>query len=353
MSSKFMKILYSISALFMIFSLAIGQVFACTSFRLLAQDGSVLIARSMEFAEPMNSNIIATAKGENFYTNAPNGQAGLSWKSKYNYIFVDGLGLGAPIDGMNEAGLSVEVLLFPEEAGYQTVPADASTQAVSYIHFGDWVLGNFKTVDEVKKALPDVYVFGEKLKQLNNELFPVHYSVFDASGKGLVIEYVDGQLNMHEHMGVMTNSPTYDWHITNLRNYLQLSPTNPKPVIADGITYTSTGQGSGMLGLPGDVSPPSRFVKMAVMLNTVIKPKNASEALNLAQHMINNVDIPKGFVRVAGDNNTATLDSTQWVVFKDLTNKKLHYRTYDDLTIRTVDMKTLDFSNPIPVLALK
>ncbi|MFA6037258.1 MAG: choloylglycine hydrolase family protein [Legionellales bacterium] len=347
-----MKILYKITALLVIYVLAVSPVLACTSFRLIAQDNTVLVARSMEFAEPMNSNIITTAKGKSFYTIAPDGQAGLSWKSKYNYIFIDGLGLGAPIDGMNEAGLSLEALLFPEEAQYQTVPADSSMKAVSYIHFGDWVLGNFKTVDEVRAALPDVYVFGEKLKQLNNEIFPVHYSVFDASGKGIVIEYVNGQLNIHEHMGVMTNSPTYDWHVTNLRNYLQLSPTNPKPVIADGITYTSTGQGSGMIGLPGDISPPSRFVKMAVMLNTVIKPKNAAEALNLSQHIINNVDIPKGFVRVADNNNTATLDSTQWVVFKDLTNKKLHYRTYDDLTIRTIDFATIDFTQPVPAVPL-
>jgi choloylglycine hydrolase len=348
-----MKIIYKISALWFALTLGISPVLACTSFRLVANDGTVMIARSMEFAEPMNSSIIATSRGQDFHISAPNGDAGLSWKAKYNYIFLDGLGLGVPIDGMNEAGLSFEALLFPDEADYQTVPQGQEKQALSYLQFGDWVLGNFKTVDEVRNAVSSVYVFAEQLPQLQNTIFPVHYSVFDQTGKGIVLEYVKGELHIHEHMGVMTNSPTYDWHVTNLRNYLQLSPTNPKPVIADGITYTATGQGSGMIGLPGDISPPSRFVKMAVMLNTVIKPKDATEALNLSQHMINNVDIPKGFVRVAGESNTATLESTQWVVFKDLTHKKLYYRTYDDLSIRTVDMGAIDFSKPNAAIALR
>ncbi len=347
-----MKVLYKLTALLITLTLGTGQVFACTSFRLIAQDGSVMVTRSMEFAQEMKSNIITSPRNKSFNIIAPDGQAGISWKAQYGYVFLDGLGLGAPIDGINEAGLSFEALLFPEEAGYQDVPQGQEKQALSYIHFGDWILGNFKTVDEVKNAVTQVYVFGETLPQLNNTIFPVHFSVFDQSGKGIVLEYVEGKLHIHEHMGVMTNSPTYDWHVTNLRNYIQLSPTNPKPVIAEGITYTSTGQGSGMIGLPGDVSPPSRFVKMAVMLNTVIKPKDSKQALNLSQHMINNVDIPKGFVRVTESPNTATLDSTQWVVFKDLTHKKLYYRTYDDLSIREVDLKSIDFSKPTQVTPL-
>lgn len=342
-----MKLLFKSTAVLMAFILGASPVLACTSFRLTAQDGTIMIARSMEFAEDMQSKIIVSPRGKTFDFD------GLSWTSEYGYIFLDGLNLGVPIDGMNEAGLSVEILLFPNEAQYQQVPKGAEKQALSYIHFGDWVLGNFKTVAEVRSALNNIYVYGEKLPQLDNQQFPVHFSVFDTSGKGLVIEYVDGQLNVHDHMGVMTNSPTYDWHVTNLRNYIQLSPTNPKPVIANGITYAATGQGSGMIGLPGDVSPPSRFVKMAVLLNTVLKPKDAQEALNLSQHMMNTVDIPKGLVRVVDNNNTATLESTQWVVFKDLTHKKLYYRTYDDMTIQTVDLNTIDFSKantPIPLL---
>jgi choloylglycine hydrolase len=324
--------------------LNVSPVLACTSFRIVANDNSVLITRSMEFAEELHSHLMTVPRDQTFQSAAPNGGAGLKYTNQYGYLFLDGFELGKAIDGMNEVGLSMEALLFPEEAQYQTVPVGKESQALSYLQFGDWILGNFKTVDEVRAALPNVYVFEEKLPQLNNMVFPVHYSIFDSTGKGIVVEYVNGELHVHDHIGVMTNSPTYDWHVTNLRNYVQLSPTNPKPVIANGVTYAATGQGAGMIGLPGDISPPSRFVKMAVMLNTIVKPANDSEALNVSQHLINNVDIPLGFVRVPGNNNTSTQEFTQWVVFKDLTHKQLYYRTYEDTTLRLIDLNKIDFS---------
>jgi len=334
------KILIAIATFFSTVSIGL----ACTDFRVMAEDGSVIVTRSMEFSIDMKSNLISSPREKEFKMIASNGKPGLTWKAKYGYIFLDSMGLGVPVDGMNEEGLSYEALLFPDEAGYQTVTDTNAAQAISYLHFGDWILGNFKTVDEVREAVKNIVVIDEKLPQLDNQSFPVHFSIFDKSGKGVVIEYVKGKLNVYDHMGVMTNSPTYDWQVINLRNYVQLSPSNPKPIIAQGVTYAATGQGAGMLGLPGDISPPSRFVKMAVMLNTIQKPKDAAEALNVSQHMINNVDIPLGFVRENQNNNQATLELTQWVVFKDLTGKKMYYRTYDDLTLKEIDLAKVDLS---------
>lgn len=333
----------------------INIIFACTSFRVIANDNSVFITRSMEFAEDMQSNMMSTPREQTFTSAAPNSKQGLQYTNQYGYLFLDGFHLGKVVDGMNEVGLSIEALFFPGEAQYQTVPQGKESQALSYLQFGDYILGNFKTVDEVRAALPKIYVFEEKLPQMNDMVFPLHYSIFDASGKGIVVEYVDGELHIHDHMGVMTNSPTYDWHVTNLNNYVQLSPQNPKPIIANGITYAALGQGAGMLGLPGDISPPSRFVKMAVMLQTILKPADDKEALNVCEHLINNVDIPRGFVRTINHDNTATNELTQWVVFKDLTHKKLYYRTYDDMTLKLVDMNKIDFSkNAKPVkMAIK
>ncbi len=79
------------------------------------------------------------------------------------------------------------------------------------------------------------------------------------------------------------------------------------------------------------------------MLNNVFRVVDDTQLLNLAQHVINNVDLPAGFVQSKLNGVTHT-DTTQWVVFKDLTHKKLYYRTYDDLTVRLVTMSQLDFS---------
>lgn len=325
--------------------------YACTDFRIMAKDGTILITRSMEFAVNFKSNIRSSNRGRLFNFNTPDGKPALSWKAKYGYVFLDGLNHDFTVDGMNENGLSFEYLYLPGETQYQTIPAGKENQALPYISFGDWVLSNFKTVDEVRNALSNLYVFETTIPDLGSIIFPLHASIFDASGKGIVVEFVQGKMNVYGNMGVLTNSPTYNWHIVQLRNYLNLSPFNPKPVTVNGMTFSATGQGAGMVGLPGDVSPPSRFVKIAFMLHSVYPVNDAMGALNLGEHLINNVDIPTGLARSV-DKGKESTDQTEWVVFKDLTHKKLYYRTYDNMTLRAIALDKINFAENAPRLKM-
>lgn len=340
-------------ALFMtFFACFFNNASACTSFRVTANDGSILITRSMEFALDLKTELRTSPRGRTFTTVAPSGKPGLSWKAKYGYVFFGGLGVDAAIDGMNEAGLSFEALFLPGYAKYQTVTANQDSQALGYMNLGDWALSNFKTVDELREALPKIFLFTQKIPGQGDTVFPLHFSFYDATGKGIVAEYIDGKLSIYDNkIGVMTNAPSYDWHITNLKNYTQLRPTNPKPVVDNGMTFVALGQGAGMMGLPGDISPPSRFVKTAVMMDVVIPAANAKGALNLAEHVINNVDIPLGLARESS-GNTYSNELTQWVTFKDLTNKIIYYRTYNDLSLRSVDLSKIDFSEKAPRLRM-
>jgi choloylglycine hydrolase len=158
-----------------------------------------------------------------------------------------------------------------------------------------------------------------------------------------VVEFVNGKVNVYDSIGIMTNSPTYPWQITNLRNYLNLSPYSPKALTVNGITYSATGQGAGMVGLPGDISPPSRFAKVAFYVTSVYPAFTRDDVLNQAEHIINNVDIPAGVARTL-DNGKESSDTTQWVVFKDLTHKILYFRTYNNMTLRAVTMSNVDLS---------
>jgi choloylglycine hydrolase len=326
---------------------------ACTDIRLKTQDNAIIIGRTLEFALDLKSNLRNSARGRNFQQQTPIGKPAKNWTAKYGYLHLDVLDVDMTVDGMNEAGLSFEYLYLPGETTYQDIPAGKENQAISYLNFGDWVLSNFQTVAEVRAALPEIFVFGQKIAATQNTIFPLHAAIHDASGAGIVVEFIDGKMKIYDNkIGVMTNSPTYNWHLTNLRNYLNLKPTNPQAVKADGITFAATGQGAGMVGLPGDASPPSRFVKMAIMLQTAIPATNASEAINLAQHIINNVDIPLGFIREAQNNNTFTNEYTQWTVFKDLTNKVFYYRTYGDLTLRSINLNKVNFSENAPTLKM-
>lgn len=320
-----------------------AQSQACTDFRLKAKDNTVLVTRTLEFALDLDSHFRSSPRERAFTSRMPNNQPAMGWQGKYGYVYLNALGQDFATDGLNEMGLSFEYLYLPGETQYQAVPAGKEDQAIPYIYFGDWILSQFSSVDEIKAALNNVYIFEYTSSELENRIFPVHASVFEKSGKGIVIEFVDGKVNVYDHIGIMTNSPQYPWQVTNLRNYVTLSPYTKDAVVVNGVSYAATGQGQGMLGLPGDASPPSRFVKMGTMAATVIAPDNEMDALNTAIHMVNNVDIPLGYVRT-NVNGQDQLELTQWTVFKNLTNGVIYYKTYQDQTIRSVSLKTVDFS---------
>lgn len=326
--------------------------FACTDFRIIAKDKTVVVGRSLEFSEDLKSNIRTAPRGITITNKTPDGNPAMSWKSKYGYIYLDALNAPVALDGLNEKGLSFEYLYLPGETTYQTIPAQKSAQAIPYFRFGDWVLGNFATIEEVQRELTNIFVFSEKIAEFGDTIFPVHAAIYDATGKGIVIEFENGKMNVYPNdIGVMTNSPAYDWHLVNLRNYLDLSPYNPLPAIVNGIAFASTSQGSGMIGLPGDASPPSRFVKVAMLQATALPVETAEDAVNLAQHFMNTVDIPKGFVRSKQDKTDA-VDITQWAVFKDLTHRVIYYRTYNDMTLRSLSLDKVNFAENAPLLKM-
>jgi len=142
-------------------------------------------------------------------------------------------------------------------------------------------------------------------------------------------------------IGVLTNSPPFDWHIINLRNYINLTATSVPPVELSNITLTSTGDGSGMVGLPGDFTPPSRFVRMAVLSQTVLPVETAEEGVLLAINIIGNINIAKGMARTK-EANGVHYDHTEYVTVSDLTNKEIYFRTYDNPNYRRVKLADYD-----------
>ncbi|TOK17902.1 hypothetical protein CGI23_24910, partial [Vibrio parahaemolyticus] len=86
-------------------------------------------------------------------------------------------------------------------------------------------LGNFERVEEVKAALQNIRVVSNKdLEKVFGAPTDLHHVVTDSTGSSIVIEYTNGELNIYDNIGVMTNSPSYDWHLLNVRNYTQLRP---------------------------------------------------------------------------------------------------------------------------------
>ena len=329
---------------------------ACTGIRLEAEDGTVVHARTLEFAVDLHSDVIMVPRGYHRTGTTPDGKKGLVWKSRYASLGANGVGLPYIFDGLNEKGLAVGTFYFPGTVGYMPYkPADAG-RTIAPWEVGSWVLENFATVEEVKANAGMVLVPDVVLKAWGFAP-PVHYVVHDASGKSIVLEYVDGKLNIHDNpLGVMSNSPTFDWHMTNLRNYVNILHTNLPPIQLGDVKLTPLGQGSGMLGLPGDFTPPSRFVRAVAFSQSLLPSKTGEDAVLQASHLLNNLDIPKGAARdeKKDEHGNVLADYTTWTSASDLKRKRFYFRTYDNSQIRMVDlMKMNRDSKEIVIIPMK
>ncbi|MDG1328805.1 MAG: choloylglycine hydrolase family protein [Flavobacteriaceae bacterium] len=314
----------------------------CTEILVIAKDSSVVTVRSMEFGVALNSDLNIQPRGESFTSITPDSTPGMQWTNKYGYVYMSAMGYSVAIDGLNEAGLSFGGLYLPGYTVYQDVPKGEESKALWNLDFGLWVLGNFSTVEEVRTAVQSVYVCFLESFPIPS---PLHFNVTDATGKSIIIEYTAKGLNIYDNtLGVLTNSPPYDWQTTNITNYLNLTPNNPEPTSFNGKTFIPVGQGAGFVGIPGDWTPPSRFIKSTLMSHNAIPPTDITEAVNLALHFINAVDIPLGVSRMITDGKK-DYDYTQWVTIRDLTNRRYMFRTYDNLQVRSVDLNKLDLKD--------
>ncbi|KAL9981096.1 hypothetical protein ACROYT_G009755 [Oculina patagonica] len=318
---------------------------ACTEIRVTAEDNTVVVGRSMEFIIDLLSYVIVEPKGHSHTALLPEhcvqDTKPLTWQNQHSIAYLDAWNLPIGSDGQNEAGLSVGALLFPGFAKYQDVPEHKCGSSVSSLEFPVWILGNFKTVQEMREALKEdsfPLVWEQTLKKGDFEhAFELHYSIMDKTGDGIIIEFTDqGRKVYDNNIGIMTNSPPYDFHMLNLRNYVQLSKFNHDPLVLGKDQFNATGQGSGLLGLPGDITPPSRLVRAAAMVHFSDPVKTAEQAVNLAFHIMNTVDIPRGVA--ASHDHEDFSDYTSWIVVKDLNNKAMYFRSYEDLTIRVIHL---------------
>jgi choloylglycine hydrolase len=322
-------------------SLVFGRmVNACTGIRLKAADGTVVFARTLEFGVDLESEVLVVPRGYSRTGTTPDGKDGVKWTAKYASVGANAEGLPILIDGVNEKGLAVGLFYFPTAAGYMRYSPAKAAKTIAPWEVGSWILENFATVDEVRKNVAGVVVPDVVLKKMGF-VPPVHYAIHDASGKSVVIEYVEGKLHIYDNpLGVLTNSPGFDWQTTNLRNYVNFSLVNVPPVHLGSVTLVGFGQGTGMLGLPGDITPPARFVRAVAYTNSVFPSKTGDEAVLQAFHILNNFDIPKGSVRddQKDQYGNVVADFTLWTSASDLKARRYYFRTYEDSQIRSIDL---------------
>ncbi|MEI6226091.1 MAG: choloylglycine hydrolase family protein [Deltaproteobacteria bacterium] len=319
--------------------------FGCCSFRIKAEDGTCVVARVNELGMEARSQIVFQPSGRSFTSKAPGGGPGKTWTSRYAFLGINGLGLPASFgDGMNEAGLSMEGLFFDDSRYEAPGPGEAAV-SVGSNDFVSWVLGNFATVDEVKAALASVRVWSETVGAVG-ATFPLHFAIHDAAGRCIVVEFIDGEKKVYDNpLGVMTNLPELPWHLTNLGNYLNLNTRIPGSIDFAGTMARPFGTGGGWLGMPGDWTSPSKFVRIAYLVHCTGSPRDRAGAINLAKHILNTVDIPKRSVdaQIKNEKTGDGLDGeySQWSLLLDLTNRVMFYFTYDDMNLKCIDLRKM------------
>jgi choloylglycine hydrolase len=145
-------------------------------------------------------------------------------------------------------------------------------------------------------------------------------------------------------MGVITNSPTYDWHTINMRNYIQLSPNPQQTLKLENFELNPLGGGSGMMGLPGDFTPPSRFVRAAAFTASARPMATSLDAVFESFRILDNFNIPLGAHLPSNAIPTDIVSATQITTASDLKEKVFYYHTMWNREIRKIDLKQIDFS---------
>ena len=333
---KLTKILASVAVATMIMG---STADACTALHLTAKDGGVVVGRTMEFGLDVKPDAVVVPAGTELVSSLPKESNGIKYKTKYGIVGLNFMGKHMIVDGMNEKGVYVGALYLPGYASYPKVVAETSSKSLAPEDYVAWLLGNFSSVEEIKKNYSKVILVQNPQKEIGGESFPGHFLITDSSGASIVIEPIDNTLKIHDNpLGILTNSPSFDWHMTNLGNYANLSATNTEPLDLSGKKINGFGQGTGLLGIPGDFTPPSRFVRAVAFSKSAIQLPTAKESVEQVFHVMNSFDIPLGSIQEkVGDK--IHYDFTQWTSVADLKNMNYAVRTYNDQSIRNINVK--------------
>jgi len=237
-------------------------------------------------------------------------------------------------DATNEKGLSMAGLNFPENADYKA-PAPEKTNIASF-EFIPWVLGQFESVAEVKQALQSVNVADTAF----SEAFPpspLHWIISDRA-ESITVEAVASGLRVYDNpTGVLTNNPTFDMQLFNLNNYVHLSIDAPENTFSRDLPLDVYSRGMGGLGLPGDLSSASRFVKAVFTKVNSVSGDSESESISQFFHILGSAAQQRGCVRI-GDKFEITIYSSCCNTDKGI----YYYTTYENSQVTGVDMHSED-----------
>ena len=330
---------------------------ACTVLTYKDAKGNIYQGRTNEYAGMQPDTLSYFPAGSLIQSVTPSGQQGMTFNTRYAVLAVTLNGLTANAkqqmvhEGVNDQGMTFTVNAMINNASPQVGPDP--TKVLSVVDLGTWALGNYKTVTEVKQALQNnaVEIWLPRIPSMANFLAPVHLALFDKTGAGIVIEFINGKTTVFDNpVGVMTNDPHFPWHLENLNNYAQLSNVDRNTGKFNSLTVRAHDSGNALAGLPSTQTATGRFVKAAFYSNYARPAKNPGEAIQTLSHVMNNfdrpvdisIDLPGTSSKAEGNaSKTPTSEATYFTVMNDLAQGQFYLRTIKAINFSRFDIAKL------------
>ncbi len=236
-------------------------------------------------------------------------------------------------EAMNERGLCMAGLNFPGNAFYS--PREAPDKAnVSPFELIPYVLGQCETVREARAMLKGIHLLALPF-DADTPLSPLHWHLAD-SHESLVLEVMADGMHLYDNpAGVMTNNPPFDFHLTNLHQYMNLTASRGENRFGKSLPLEPFGNGLGGLGLPGDLSPASRFVRAAFMLHNSVCDPDEESCVTQFFHLLDSVAMVRGSV-LTGEG---LCDVTDYACCFSAETKTYYYKTYRNNRITAIRMR--------------
>lgn len=304
---------------------AAESALSCTRVLWASPDNQVFVGRTQDWTERANSAFRVFPRGiERTGAVAENPHR---WTSKYGSVVLTAYDMGTH-EGVNERGLAGHALYLAVEAGFGE--RDTRREAIGVMQWVQYYLDNFATVAEAIEAQRSFTFQIEPLILPNGYPTLVHLALSDRTGDSAVIEYIDGRARIYHDRRhtVMTNEPTFDKQIENLRRYRSFG---------------------GDLPLPGERTPTDRFVRAAYYANGLPRPANRAEGAAFMFSVIRNVSVPFG----TGDPDRPNVASTIFRSVIDLTGGRYFFESTYAPNVVWIELDKIDFSPGRPQMELQ
>ena len=292
------------------------------------ENGDFYFGRNMDLEYRFGEKVVIMPRNFRFPL-----KEGKPLNRSYAMIGMASVAEGCPLyaEAVNEKGLTMAGLNFPGNAIYRQAQKDMKN--ITPYELIPWVLGQCENIKETALLLKDLNLLNTPFSE-NLPLAPLHWMISGRDGS-LVLESVEDGVHLYENpFGVLTNNPPFPYYQYHLGNYRNLTPLFPENHFAADSELPVLGQGLGAVGLPGDFSPVSRFVKAAFMRTNARSEKNEMSNISQMFHMLEGVSMVRGAV-VTGEGK---YDITTYSCCINADKGIYYYRTYENSAIQAINL---------------